>query len=95
MRPELRGRRRRVRSSRKPLAGRERCRIDACLPHVEKALANADKATRHEVDGESAEEVKATATSGAARYISPDASVQRDPDRLDADKHLALVDPLE
>ena len=31
---------------------------------VEKALANAEKVTKHEVDSESAEEVKATATSG-------------------------------
>ena len=31
---------------------------------VEKALGNADQASKHEVDSDSAEEVKATATSG-------------------------------
>ncbi len=32
---------------------------------VEKALANADKVNKHEVDSESAEDVKTTATTGA------------------------------
>jgi uncharacterized membrane protein len=35
------------------------------IDEVEKSLANADKLTKHEVDSESAEEVKSTATSGS------------------------------
>jgi uncharacterized membrane protein len=34
------------------------------VEHVEKALMKADKVSKHEVDSESAEDVKATATSG-------------------------------